>query len=48
VENLFGEKSYAQPLGYQREEGSPKRRGRPPKPAADQPEQPVSQPETTL
>ena len=35
-------------LGYQKEEGSHKRRGRPPKPAAEQPEQPVVQPEATL
>ncbi len=34
-------------LGYQNE-GSPKRRGRPAKPIAAQPEQPVVQPETTL
>lgn len=36
-------------LGYQKEATSPKRRGRPPKPAADQPgqpEPPTSQPET--
>ena len=35
-------------LGYQREEGSHKRRGRPPKPIAEQAEQPGSQPETAL
>ena len=34
-------------LGYQKEEGSHKRRGRPPKPIAAQPE-PVLQVETTL
>lgn len=34
-------------LGYQREEGSHKQRGRRPKPTAEQPEQPVSQPEAT-
>jgi hypothetical protein len=32
-------------LGYQKEEGSPKRRGRPPKPAVEQPEQAVLQTE---
>jgi len=35
-------------LGYQKEEGSHKRRGRPPKPIAEQPEQAVVQAETTL
>jgi hypothetical protein len=35
-------------LGYQKEGESPKRRGRPPKPIAEQTEQPVPQPETTL
>jgi hypothetical protein len=34
-------------LGYQKE-GSPKRRGRPPKPAVEQPEQRVVQAEATL
>jgi hypothetical protein len=35
-------------LGFQREEGSPKRRGRPPKPAAEQPEDRALLPETAL
>ena len=34
-------------LGYQKEEGNHKRRGRPPKPAAEQTEQAVLQAETT-
>jgi hypothetical protein len=32
-------------LGYQKEEGSHKRRGRPPKPVSEPAEQPVLQPE---
>jgi hypothetical protein len=35
-------------LGYQKEEGSRKRRGRPPKPIVEQAEQPVSLAEATL
>ena len=35
-------------LGYQKEEGSHKRRDHPPKPIAEQPEQPALQPEDCL
>ena len=35
-------------LGYQKEEGSHKRRGRPPKSAAEQPEPPASEVQSTL
>jgi hypothetical protein len=35
-------------LGYQKEEGNHKRRGRPPKPIAERPEQLGSQSEATL